>query len=162
MFYEWSSTKTVQAIMILLKNGAARRHQEMFKVTKLYISILIKVLFTLPIKFPQIFAVKYLLLIYYNSGDWFRAILALLLYLDFVKPKLFIWPNYSKNKDRLALAVTFTKVLEQVSYLWPYSFPSYRRFLMPLQQTAFWKHCDKRRNCTKHAISPFAFCHRLS
>ena len=27
---------------------------------------------------------------------------------------------------------------------------------MPLQQRAFWKHSDKRRNCTKHAISPFA------
>ena len=38
---------------------------------------------------------------------------------------------------------------------------------MPLQQTAFWKHSDKRRNCTELAISPFAtmfstFCHRLS
>ena len=32
---------------------------------------------------------------------------------------------------------------------------SYRRFLTPLQQTAFWKHSNKRRNCTKHAISPF-------
>ena len=46
-------------------------------------------------------------------------------------------------------------------------FPSYRRFLTPLQQTAIWKHSDKRRNCTKRAISPFAtmfstFCHRLS
>ena len=26
----------------------------------------------------------------------------------------------------------------------------------PLQQTAFWKHSDKRRNCLKQAISPFA------
>ena len=45
--------------------------------------------------------------------------------------------------------------------------PSYRCFLTPLQQTPFWKHSDKRINCTKHAISPFAtmfstFCHRLS
>ena len=44
---------------------------------------------------------------------------------------------------------------------------SYRRFLTPLQQTAFRKHCDKRRNCSKKAISPFAtifstFSHRLS
>ena len=37
-----------------------------------------------------------------------------------------------------------------------YPFPSYRRFLTPLQQTAFWKHSDKRRNCTKRAISSFA------
>ena len=37
-----------------------------------------------------------------------------------------------------------------------YPFTSYRRFLMPLQQNAFWKHSDKRRNCTKSAISPFA------
>ena len=35
-------------------------------------------------------------------------------------------------------------------------FPSYRRFLTPLQQTAFYKHSDKRRNCSKRAISPFA------
>ena len=46
-------------------------------------------------------------------------------------------------------------------------FPSYRRFLTTLQQTAFRKHSDKRRNCSKRAISPFAtmfstFCHRLS
>ena len=39
--------------------------------------------------------------------------------------------------------------------------------MTPLQQTAFWKHSDKRRNCTKRAIAPFAtmfstFCHRLS
>ena len=32
---------------------------------------------------------------------------------------------------------------------------SYRRFLMPLQQTAFWKHRDKRGNCSKRAISHF-------
>ena len=42
-------------------------------------------------------------------------------------------------------------------------FPSYRRFLTPLQQIAFWKHSDKEES----AISPFAtmfttFCHRLS
>ena len=47
------------------------------------------------------------------------------------------------------------------------AFPSYRRFLTPMQQTAFWKHSDKRRNCSKRAISPFAtmfstFSHRLS
>ena len=40
-------------------------------------------------------------------------------------------------------------------------------FLTPLQQMDFWKHIDKRRNCTKRAISPFAtmfstFCPRLS
>ena len=45
--------------------------------------------------------------------------------------------------------------------------PSYRRFLTPLQQTTFWKHTDKRRNCSKRAISPFAtmfsnFSRRLS
>ena len=34
-------------------------------------------------------------------------------------------------------------------------FPSYRCFLAPLQQTAFWKHSEKRRNCSKWAISPF-------
>ena len=39
-------------------------------------------------------------------------------------------------------------------------------FLTPLQQTAFWKHSDKRRNCSKRAISPLAtmystFSHRL-
>ena len=28
--------------------------------------------------------------------------------------------------------------------------------MTPLQQTAFWKHGDKRRNCSKQAISPFA------
>ena len=33
----------------------------------------------------------------------------------------------------------------------PQCYPSYRRFLTPLQQTAFWKHSDKRRNCTKRA-----------
>ena len=27
-------------------------------------------------------------------------------------------------------------------------------FLMPLQPTAYWKHVDKRRNCSKQAISP--------
>ena len=47
-----------------------------------------------------------------------------------------------------------------------YTFPSYRRFLTPLQQTAVWKHSDKRRNCSKRAISPFdkmfsAFSHSL-
>ena len=36
-----------------------------------------------------------------------------------------------------------------------------------LKQTAFWKHSDKRRNCTERAISPFVtmfstFSHRLS
>ena len=36
---------------------------------------------------------------------------------------------------------------------------SYRRFLMPLQLTAFGKHSDKRRNCSKQAISPF--CHNV-
>ena len=46
-------------------------------------------------------------------------------------------------------------------------FPSYKRFLTPLQQTAFWKHSDKRSYFTKRAISPFAtmfstFSHRLS
>ena len=35
-------------------------------------------------------------------------------------------------------------------------FPSYKRFLMPVQQTAFWKRSDKKRNCSKQAISPFA------
>ena len=39
--------------------------------------------------------------------------------------------------------------------------------LTPLQQTAFWKHSDKRRNYSKQAISHFAtmfstFSHRLS
>ena len=34
-------------------------------------------------------------------------------------------------------------------------FPSYRHFLIPLQQTAFWKLGDKRRNCSKWAISAF-------
>ena len=43
----------------------------------------------------------------------------------------------------------------------------YRRFATPLQQKTFWKHSDKRRNCSKQAISPFAamfstFSHRLS
>ena len=51
--------------------------------------------------------------------------------------------------------------------IWLRWFPSYRRFLTPLQQTAFWKQNDKRRNCSKQAISPFitmfsAFSHRLS
>ena len=32
----------------------------------------------------------------------------------------------------------------------------YRCFLMPLQQTAFWKHSDKRRDCSQRAISPLA------
>ena len=46
-------------------------------------------------------------------------------------------------------------------------FPSYRRFLMPLQQIAVWKHSDKRRNCSKQAIYPFntmfsTFSHKLS
>ena len=46
-------------------------------------------------------------------------------------------------------------------------FPSYRRFLTPLQQTAFRKPSDKRRNCSKLAISPYStmfttFSHRLS
>ena len=40
----------------------------------------------------------------------------------------------------------------------------YKKTLLP---TAFWKHSDKRRNCTKRAISPLdtmfsTFCHRLS
>ena len=40
-------------------------------------------------------------------------------------------------------------------------------FLMPLQQTDFWKHSNKRRNCSERAISSFAtmfatFSHRLS
>ena len=39
---------------------------------------LLAVSFELFIKFSQIFAVKYLLLIYYHLGDRFRAILALL------------------------------------------------------------------------------------
>ena len=39
---------------------------------------------------------------------------------------------------------------------WSKLFPSYRRFLTSLQQTAFRKHSDKRRNCSKRAISPFA------
>ena len=44
MFFEWPSTKTVPAILILLKNRWARRHKEMRTLTKLYNSILIKVL----------------------------------------------------------------------------------------------------------------------
>ena len=46
-------------------------------------------------------------------------------------------------------------------------FPSYRCFLTPVQQTDFWKHGDKRRNCSRRAISIFVtmfsiFSHRLS
>ena len=44
MFFEWPSTKTVQAILISLTNRAPRRHQEWCKMTKLCNSILIKVL----------------------------------------------------------------------------------------------------------------------
>ena len=36
-----------------------------------------------------------------------------------------------------------------------YPFLSYRCFLTPLQQTTFWKQGEKRRNCSKQAIS---FC----
>ena len=43
MFLEWPSSKTVQVILISLKNWAARRHQERRKITHLYNTILIKV-----------------------------------------------------------------------------------------------------------------------
>ena len=37
-----------------------------------------------------------------------------------------------------------------------YPYPrTYRGFVTPLQQTSFWKHGDKRINCSKRAISPF-------
>ena len=104
MLFGWLSTKNVQATLISLTNRATKRHQERCKMTKLYNSTLIKVLvkfqdtngfywqtisvtecpllavsFELLIKFSQIFAAKYLLLIYYHSVDISRAILALLL-----------------------------------------------------------------------------------
>ena len=46
-------------------------------------------------------------------------------------------------------------------------FPHIVAFWRLCEQTAFWKHSDKRRNCTKRAISPFAtmfstFSHRTS
>ena len=49
------------------------------KIVLLTVCPLLAVSFELLIKFSQIFAVKYLLLINYHSGDRFRAILALLL-----------------------------------------------------------------------------------
>ena len=49
-----------------------------------------------------------------------------------------------------------SKCLQMGGFLRYYPFPSYKCFLMPLQQTVFWKHSDKRRNCSKQAISIFA------
>ena len=61
----------------------------------------------------------------------------------------------------------YTTILQQMTMNVFCQNIEHRRFLTPLQQTAFWKHSDKRRNRTKRAISPFAtmfstFCHRLS
>ena len=36
------------------------------------------------------------------------------------------------------------------------AFPHIDAFRRHLQQTTFWKHCDKRWNCSRRAISPFA------
>ena len=69
--------------------------------------------------------------------------------------------------DALRISTPFKILWKRGKRLLTTTFPSCRRFLTPLQQTAFWKHSDKRRNCTKRAISPFAtmfstFVHRLS
>ena len=50
------------------------------------------------------------------------------------------------------MVCTWERVMNNLHY----PFPSYKRFLTTLQQTAFWKHSDKRRNFSRREISPFA------
>ena len=79
--------------------------------------------------------------------------------------------------SKLALASTFPKILSNnlIDRVYHSRFSTEINplpytdafWLVPLQQTAFWKHSDKRRNCTARAISPFAtmfstLSHRLS
>ena len=49
-----------------------------------------------------------------------------------------------------------TNFLTKITYNKP--FHSYRRFLMPLQQTAFCKHRDKRGNCSNEQFLLFPQC----
>ena len=56
-------------------------------------------------------------------------------------------------KRRLLQGICRLELNYRLNPLWP--FPSYRRFLTPLQQTTFWKHSDKRRNCSFWGMSTF-------
>ena len=84
---------------------------------------------------------------------------------DLLRPNACFIVEEMSNKSVKTTPISIMSTLLQNYNRLP--FPSCRRFLTPLQQTAFWKHSDKRRNCTKRAISTFAtmfstFCHRLS
>ena len=94
--------------------------------------------------------------------------------------QIWLQMSFFDKKNCIYVSLTISHIQQICSrWLWKYqckiirnlykwkAFPSYRRFRKPLQQMAFWKHSDKRRNCTKRAISPFAtmfstFRHRLS
>ena len=81
----------------------------------------------------------------------------------------FVLSLFNNSSCLLAYTVGFLLYFKQEDFSFPnyLLFPSYSRFLTPLQQTAFWKHSDNRWNCSNREISPFAtifstFSHRLS